>query len=81
MQMSSDLLQEWMNQTTPTQTAPTFSRPRTPSSIGNSDSESSSSGAHSDNRPYVYSKLVRWEEMHVKLLIALWKKFKHLKCL
>ena len=53
-----------------------FSRPDTPSSIISDSSESSSSGVKHDGTGSYY-KLVRWEETHVKLLIALWK-FKHL---
>ena len=55
------------------------SRPSTPSSINSSDSDQSSgvSGTTSGNYG-TYDKLVRWEEAHVKLLIACWKKFKSL---
>ena len=54
-----------------------FSRPDTPSSIISDSSESSSSGVQHDKTSSYY-RLVRWEEAHVKLLIALWKQFKHL---
>ena len=54
-----------------------FSRPDTPSSIISNSSESSSSGVQHDGTGSYY-RLVRWEETHAKLLIALWKQFKHL---
>ena len=54
-----------------------FSRPDTPSSNISDSSESSSSGVQHDKTSSCY-RLVRWEEAHVKLLIALWKQFKHL---
>lgn len=58
-----------------TQMRATASRPSTPSSINSSDSDQSSAyGANTGS----YDKLVRWEDAHVKLLIASWKKFKPL---
>ena len=54
------------------------SRPSTPSSINSSDSEQSSSVNGANSSSGNYDHLVRWEEAHVKLLIACWKQFKHL---
>ena len=54
-----------------------FSRPYTPGFIISDSSESSSSGVQHDKSSSCY-RLVRWEEAHAKLLIALWKQFKQL---
>ena len=75
----SDILHDLLSPSTPMETRSTecFSRTDTPSSIISDNSESSSSGVQHDKTSSYY-RLVRWEEAHVKLLIALWKQFKHL---
>ena len=75
----TDILHDLLSPSTPMETRSTecFSRPDTLSSIISDSSESSSSGVQHDKTSSYY-RLVRWEEAHVKLLIALWKQFKHL---